>query len=80
MIKNEFIQKVRGVLIFMVIIIHAIYESNNTLENYFLIVIRQLCNVAVPTFFFISGYNIKLGENRSYYVERIKKILIPLLF
>ena len=54
--KNNNAQMIKGLLVLFVIIIHSICESNIVIENYLLIAIRQLSNIAVPLFFFLSGY------------------------
>lgn len=80
--KNNNTQMIRCLLIFFVIIIHSIYESNIIIENYFLIVLRQICNIAVPLFFFISGYytNIEKYKSKDYILKRLTNLIIPLLF
>ena len=80
--RNLSIQILRAILVFFVIVIHTIYIGNNHLENYILISIRQLCNIAVPTFLLISGYytNTDKINDKKYLFTKLKRIIIPLLF
>lgn len=82
-VKNLYFQKLRAVLMFLVIFIHANYESSLTPNNYVLIFIRTIANVAVPTFFFLGGYFFnkrKCDDNPKKYVGyKIKWLFIPLL-
>ena len=82
-VKNQYFQKLRAILIFLVIFIHANYESTLTPNNYVLIFIRTIANTAVPIFFFLSGYffNKKKCENnpRKYVGNKIKYLFIPLV-
>ena len=55
-IKNIKTQYLRAFLIFLVILIHSLTNSNNSGERFMIISIRNICNVAVPTFFYLSGY------------------------
>lgn len=80
--KNNNTQFIRAVLILMVIVIHSISECSYC-ENFVIILFRTLCNLAVPIFFFISGYyfNVKKYENnkRKYIFNKVTRLLIPLL-
>ena len=82
-IKNQYFQKIRAILMFLVIFIHANYESVLTPNNYVLIFIRTIANTAVPVFFFLSGYFFnkkKCEDNPKKYVgNKIKYLFIPLV-
>ena len=80
--KNRYIQTIRGFLILFVIIIHSITESNSDIENIFLIIVRTLCNVAVPLFIVFAGYFFneqKYKESKEFILKKILRLLIPLL-
>ena len=81
--RSLYIQKIRAILIIMVILIHSITTSESNINNYIIIMLRTACNIAVPCFFFISGYffNVKkMQENKIKYLkEKIFRLLIPLL-
>lgn len=80
--KNLYFQKLRAILILLVIFIHANYESAG-FNNYILIFIRTISNIAVPTFFFLSGYffnkNKYQNGGKEYINSKILRLLIPLL-
>lgn len=82
-IKNQYFQKIRAILMFLVIFIHANYESVLTPNNYVLIFLRTIANTAVPIFFFLSGYFFnkrKCEDNPKKYVgNKIKYLFIPLV-
>ena len=80
--KNIYIQKIRGILILLVVAIHSITESNVDFENYILIFCRNVSNVAVPIFIFLSGFyynNEKNLKNKNYLKGKIKRLFIPLI-
>lgn len=80
--KNIFIQQIRGILIVLVIMIHSISVSSINAENYLLIFLRTICNMAVPIFLFLSGYffNVKKNNDSNEYIKKkIKRLLLPLL-
>lgn len=79
--KNGNTQIIRGILISMVVCIHSI-SMCSFYENFLLIGIRTICNIAVPSFLFISGFYFntkKYNENKKYIYYRIKKLAIPLI-
>ena len=80
--KNFYFQKLRAILILFVIFIHTNYESTN-FNNYIIIFIRTIANVAVPIFFFLSGYffnkNKYEKEKLKFLSLKIYRLLIPLL-
>ena len=81
--KNRYFQFLRGILIFVVILIHTIYLNNEKYINCINIGIRCLINFCVPLFIFISGYFVnksKVKDNpRKYIKSRFYKIVIPLV-
>lgn len=82
-IKNIKTQYLRAFLIFLVILIHSLTNSNNSGERFMIISIRNICNVAVPTFFYLSGYyfnKIKYYKSpKNYIMGKIKRLIIPLI-
>ena len=65
--KNLYYQKLRAILILLVIFIHANYEST-VFNNYILIFVRTISNVGVAVFFFLSGYffnKVKYSKNKK---------------
>ena len=81
--KNNYIQKIRGLLILGVIFIHCMFQCENNLYNCIIIFIRTFCNLSVPIFIFLSAYfyNIQKYKNnpKSYVYQKIKRLIIPLL-
>ena len=81
--KNRYFQFIRGILIFLVVLIHCMYENEIVKDNYINIVIRWCINFCVAEFIFLSGYFVnkeKVKENpKKYIVSRFKRLIIPLL-
>ena len=79
--KDKYFQFLRGILITLVILIHAMYENNNLYINCINIILRNVINFVVPMFIFISAYFAKKEKfnQRTYMKNRIKKLLIPLI-
>lgn len=79
--KDRYFQFLRGILITLVILIHAMYENNNVYINCINIILRNVINFVVPMFIFISAYFAKKEKfnQRTYMKNRIKKLLIPLI-
>lgn len=81
--KNRYFQFVRGILIFLVIFIHCMYENEISKLNYVNIVIRCCVNFCVAVFIFLSGYFVnkkKIQEDyKKYIVSRFKRLIIPLI-
>ena len=91
-IESETIDWLRPVMAFMVICLHAQlfyvdeqWSMNGGVFNVFVIYLcKVICPVAVPTFFFISGYLFYKGLQKWDYgiwkskmVKRIKTLLVP---
>ena len=76
--KNNYIQKIRGICILLVILIHTLYLDNNS-NIYYNIVIRRIVNFATAAFIYIAGYLTKIDDTKLFYEKKIKRILIPLL-
>lgn len=84
--KNMYWQKIRGICILSVVLIHALggyaYSESFTIETLWF-VLRQLINFAVPTFIFLSGYFVKPEKyyekttEGGYLRYRTERLLIP---
>ena len=76
--RDLYFEKLRGLAIIAVVMIHTITMSTNLS-----LVFRQFVNFAVAFFFFMSGYFIKKnifeikGSGKKFIVKRLKRILIP---
>ena len=81
--KNIMTQYIRALLTIFVIMIHSWVIYNSQFENIATIFIRNICNISVPTFLYISGFyfnKIKyLNYPKNYLVRKIKRLIIPLL-
>lgn len=80
--KNVFMQKIRGILIILVILIHSISASKIIYENYLFVFLRTISNLAVPAFLFLSGYYFnknKYIDDVLYIKKKISRLIIPLL-
>ena len=81
--KNIRTQYIRAMLTLLVIMIHSLVIYNSHFENIAAIFIRNICNISVPTFLYISGFyfnKIKyLNYPKNYLVSKIKRLIIPLL-
>lgn len=80
--KDRYFQFIRGILIFLVILIHCMYQNDSIYSNYINIVIRSTINFCVAVFIFLSGYftnREKVLENSKKYIHhRFKRLVIPL--
>lgn len=82
--KDFFFQKIRGICIIAVVLIHATGNISNS--ETFILVLRQFINFPVAVFFFISGYFIKKElfiekeYSKNFIFKRVSRILIPYLF
>ena len=81
--KDYYIQVIRGIAIFFVICIHT-YSYQITMSKgdyFFAILFRTLFNVAVPIFFFLSGYffDSEKSNQKEYIKRKIKRVFIPLV-
>lgn len=82
--KNIVIQKIRGICIISVILIHILkFSYNIPIYNNFNVIVRTIINFAVPIFLFLSGYlnNIKeINENKGkFYKKRFFRLYIPFI-
>ncbi len=86
-VKSSQWQMVRAILCIAVVLIHCnndsglnLWDSNST----YYLVFRNLINFPVAAFFFVSGYFDNYENTRggvhTYYLKRVKKLLIPYLF
>lgn len=80
--KDRYFQFIRGILIFLVILIHCMYQNDTIYSNYINIIIRSTINFCVAIFIFLSGYftnKEKVSENpKKYIYNRFKRLIIPL--
>lgn len=76
--KNNYFQMIRGICIFLVIVIHVL--PGNTNLN---IIIRSFVNFAVGVFIFLSGYFVNtekvIEEPKKWMIIRLKRIGIPFI-
>lgn len=77
--KDLYFEKIRGLAIIMVILIHTIPTNSEPL-----LCLRQVFNFAVAMFIFLSGYfinkNQALNDSKGFINKRLFRILIPYLF
>ena len=80
--KEAYFQKIRGILILGVVFIHCMFICNNAIDNCISIIIRTFCNLAVPTFIFLSAYFFNFqkykNDSKKYLINKIKRLIIPL--
>ena len=80
--KEVYFQKIRGILILGVVFIHCMFKCNNAIDNCIGIIIRTFCNLAVPTFVFLSAYFFNFQkyekDSKKYLINKIKRLIIPL--
>lgn len=81
--RNITTQYIRAMLIICVIIIHSLVTYNSQFENIVTVFIRNICNISVPTFLYISGFyfnKIKYKNyQKKYLFKKIERLIIPLL-
>ena len=89
MIKDRYIQAIKGLCIIFVVMIHLPWggwNENNEWDIYLWISARKIVNFAVATFFVLSAYYTKPYEElnanglSSYYKKRFKRLLLPYTF
>lgn len=82
--KNTFMQLCRGVAIIAVVWIHCSWEMNhdNSFNFFYSLIFRQFLNFAVGMFVFFAGYFINTNKicTKKYFVNRLKRLIIPYLF
>ena len=83
--ESKTIENLRVILCFMILMIHVpllvknhqeIVYSNGLTYAIFIFFKRGICSVAVPTFFFISGYLFFLNVNnfkKEVYLKKLRK-------
>lgn len=81
--KNNFIQMWRGIAMCAVVLIHCVWQMDNSnlIAFSYSIIFRQCLNFAVGTFMFFAGYFVdtKKFESKAYLFKRIKRLAIPYL-
>lgn len=83
--KNMFIQAIKGLCIILVVCIHLPLGQSHNWSSFLWISIRQVINLPVATFFFLSAYYAKSYQQitqegfLSYYKTRLKRLLYPYL-
>ena len=62
--KREYWQSIRGICILAVVLIHSLggFDYTGSYDTEF-IILRQIINVAVATFGFMSGYFVPVEKN-----------------
>ena len=73
--RIEWIDTLRGVAMFFVILGHAFIKRNNIVRNY-------IYSFHMPLFYFISGLTTKRRDTKffDYLFKKVKSILVPYLF
>ena len=82
--KNILIQKIRGICIISVILIHILkFSYNIDIYNNFNIIVRTIINFAVPIFLFLSGYLNNIEEinknKKKFFKKRFFRLYIPFI-
>lgn len=88
--KDLYFQKLRGIAIIAVVLIHSCSYSTQfigkNINGDFTLVLRQFINFAVPLFLFLAGYFVNVGRfksegyNKKFIEKRLLRILIPYCF
>ena len=82
LMKNQYFQTLRGILIMFVVAIHSITSSNNEICNLFYVICRTVFNIAVPFFLVLAGYFFnenKYNKNHEYIYKKIIRLMVPLI-
>lgn len=83
--KDIFIQAIKGLCIILVVCIHLPLGQDNNWSAFLWLSIRQVINIPVAIFFFLSAYYTKSYQEISqegiihYYKMRLKRLLFPYL-
>lgn len=77
--KNMYWQKIRGVCVLAVILIHVLYSQNILIYDISNIIIRSCINFVVAVFVFIAGYFVRIDSTKDFYMKKIVRLIPPLI-
>lgn len=77
--KNMYWQKIRGVCVLAVILIHVLYSQNIVAYDISNIIIRKHINFVVAVFIFIAGYFVRIDNIKDFYRKKIVRLIPPLI-